>query len=102
MPRLIGMYRDRMFAKTGKDLKYGVGYWNSVARKEIARIAADYHHSVARYVLQCQNRHLVTLGEELSFVDSFVFLHKVRLGDCLSCDIDIADDIPEIVVVLFV
>ena len=25
MPRLIGMYRDRMFAKTGKDLKYGVG-----------------------------------------------------------------------------
>lgn len=51
--------------------------------------------NVYRYVLQCQNRHLVTLGEELSFVDSFVFLHKVRLGDCLSCDIDIADDILE-------
>ncbi|MGM9712538.1 MAG: sensor histidine kinase [Prevotella sp.] len=51
--------------------------------------------NVYRYVLQCHNRHLVTLGEELEFVDSFIFLHKVRLGDCLSCNIDIADSLLE-------
>lgn len=51
--------------------------------------------NVYRYVLQCHDRHLVTLGEELTFLDSFIFLHKVRLGDCLICEIDIPDNLLE-------
>ncbi|MGN1265179.1 MAG: sensor histidine kinase [Muribaculaceae bacterium] len=50
---------------------------------------------VYRYVLQCQSRHLVSLGEELAFAESYVFLHKVRLGDCLNCKIDIPDELRE-------
>lgn len=42
--------------------------------------------SVYRYVLQCQERELVTLREEQEFMDAYLFLHKVRLGDCLDCD----------------
>lgn len=41
---------------------------------------------VYRYVLQCQDKNLVTLGEEVEFMHSYLFLHKVRLGDCLHCD----------------
>lgn len=40
---------------------------------------------VYRYVLQSQDRTLITLGEELQFISSYLFLHKVRLGDCISC-----------------
>lgn len=42
--------------------------------------------SVYRYVLQCQGRNLVSLKEELDFMNSYLFLHKVRLGDCIDCD----------------
>lgn len=42
--------------------------------------------SVYRYVLQCQGRNLVSLKEELDFMNSYLFLHKVRLGDCINCD----------------
>lgn len=42
--------------------------------------------SVYRYVLQCQDRNLMSLKEELDFMNSYLFLHKVRLGDCISCD----------------
>ena len=40
--------------------------------------------SVYRYVLQCQDKTLVTLAEELEFLQSYLFLHEVRLGDCIS------------------
>ena len=46
--------------------------------------------SVYRYVLQCQDKTLVTLTEELEFLQSYLFLHKVRLGDCISCNCCIA------------
>jgi hypothetical protein len=42
--------------------------------------------SVYRYVLQCQGRNLVSLKEELEFMHSYLFLHKVRLGNCIDCD----------------
>lgn len=48
--------------------------------------------NVYRYVLQCQDKTLVTLGDELDFLDAFLFLHKVRLGDCITCDIEVPDD----------
>lgn len=41
---------------------------------------------VYRYVLQSQDKSLVTLGEELEFMRSYLFLHEVRLGNCISCD----------------
>lgn len=45
--------------------------------------------SVYRYVLQCQDKPLVTLGEELEFMKAWLFLHEVRLGNCirLNCEI---------------
>lgn len=47
--------------------------------------------SVYRYVLQCQDRHLMSLREELEFMRAYLFLHKVRLGDCLHCDCHIPE-----------
>ncbi|MCS2661378.1 histidine kinase [Bacteroides fragilis] len=41
---------------------------------------------VYRYILQSQQQRLVTLKSELSFIDSYIFLHKVRLGDCIRID----------------
>lgn len=48
--------------------------------------------SVYRYVLQSQNKTLVTLNEELEFNRSYLFLHEVRLGNCLHCDDKIPAD----------
>lgn len=44
--------------------------------------------SVYRYVLQCQDKTLVTLTEEMEFMRSYLFLHEVRLGNCLTCQSD--------------
>ena len=41
---------------------------------------------VYRYILQSQQLRLVTLESELSFIDSYIFLHKVRLGDCIRIE----------------
>ena len=41
--------------------------------------------TVYRYVLQCQDKTLITLAEEMDFMRSYLFLHRVRLGDCISC-----------------
>lgn len=50
---------------------------------------------VYRYVLQCQERPLVSLASELEFAQAYLFLHEVRLGNCLSCVTDIAPDYME-------
>lgn len=47
---------------------------------------------VYRYVLQCQNVPLVTLNDELEFARSYLFLHEVRLGNCIECNTDIPTD----------
>ena len=41
---------------------------------------------VYRYILQSQQQRLVTIESELSFIDSYIFLHKVRLGDCIRIE----------------
>lgn len=48
--------------------------------------------NVYRYVLQCQDKTLVTLHEELGFMDSYLFLHRVRMGDCITCNLVIPPD----------
>jgi len=40
---------------------------------------------VYRYVLQSQDKTLVALAEELAFLQSYLFLHEVRLGNCITC-----------------
>lgn len=50
---------------------------------------------VYRYVLQVQNRPLVTVGEELHFAEAYLYLHQVRLGDCLGCRTEIPDEVRE-------
>lgn len=46
---------------------------------------------VYRYVLQCQDKNLVSLADELTFLKAYLFLHEVRLGDCIHCDIKISE-----------
>lgn len=41
---------------------------------------------VYRYILQCQQQRLTTLSDELEFFNSYIFLHRVRLGDCICVD----------------
>lgn len=50
---------------------------------------------VYRYVLQAQKKKVVSLREELDFSMAFLFLHKVRLGDCIQCNPDISDEYME-------
>lgn len=51
--------------------------------------------NVYRYVLQCQDKPLVTLGEELEFVRAYLFLHEVRLGNCIKWNSAIPSDFIE-------
>ncbi|MEG0518130.1 MAG: histidine kinase [Bacteroidales bacterium] len=48
--------------------------------------------NVYRYVLQCQDKPLVSLGEELDFAKAYLFLHRVRLGDCIDWKAHIPTD----------
>ncbi len=43
------------------------------------------HHlsDVYRYILQENNQQLTTLQSELDFLQSYLFLHQARLGDCI-------------------
>lgn len=47
---------------------------------------------VYRYILQSQQQRLVTFESELSFIDSYIFLHKVRLGNCIQIENKIDSD----------
>lgn len=56
--------------------------------------AADFARKMSdvyRYVMQCQEKRLVSLEQELDFLKSYIFLHRVRLGECLSTDIHIPE-----------
>lgn len=46
---------------------------------------------VYRYVLQSQHKRLVTLADELHFAAAYLFLHRVRLGDCIRFETHIAE-----------
>lgn len=46
---------------------------------------------VYRYVLRCQESPLVTLREEKEFLDSYIFLHQVRLGDCITLNNELTE-----------
>ena len=65
--------------------------YNPVNAIEFTRNLADTY----RYILYCQDKHTVELNEELQFLDTYVLLQKVRLGDCLQVDNRIADKFGE-------
>lgn len=41
---------------------------------------------VYRYILQCQDQRLASLSDELEFLNAYIFLHQIRLGDCIGLD----------------
>lgn len=50
---------------------------------------------VYRYILQSQQQRLVTLTSELIFLNSYIFLHQVRLGDCIHIDNQLSSELDE-------
>ncbi len=49
--------------------------------------------TVYRYVLQSKNLNLVPVSEELDFLNSYLFLHKTRVGNGLHTEINIPEDV---------
>lgn len=47
---------------------------------------------VYRYVLQSKNHDLIPLDKELAFIDSYIYLHKIRIGKALEFSKDIAEE----------
>lgn len=47
---------------------------------------------IYRYILQQQNRNTATLGEEMEFSNSYLYLYKVRLGECMEIHCDIPEN----------
>lgn len=47
---------------------------------------------VYRYVLQSKNHELIALNKELEFIESFIFLHKVRIGDALEYSVHVSEE----------
>ena len=45
-----------------------------------------------RYVLQCQDKMLISVADELQFINAYLFLHRVRIGDFISVEYNISDN----------
>lgn len=81
-PHFLFNSLNTLIAEIEYDPKNAIGFTKNLSR-------------VYRYVLQCQEKPLVTLGEELEFARSYMFLHAVRLGNCIQWNMDIPDDTHE-------
>lgn len=53
---------------------------------------------VYRYVLQSKNHDLIHLSKELEFIDSFIYLHKVRIGNALDYSVNISEDVKQLMI----
>lgn len=51
---------------------------------------------VYRYVLQSQQQRIVSLSAEIAFLESYMYLHRVRMGDCITIEKRIAGQIDDI------
>lgn len=47
---------------------------------------------VYRYLLENQNKELISIQEELDFLRSYIFLQKIRFGDNLCINIELSDN----------
>lgn len=50
---------------------------------------------VYRYILEIKDRELITLQEELDFLNSYIFLQKIRFGDNLVIKLNIPEHLME-------
>lgn len=53
---------------------------------------------VYRYILQTNKLQWVTLEEEMEFVESYLFLHQIRLSGSFSCELVIESSLQEYVI----
>lgn len=65
--------------------------YNPKKAMEFTRNLSDIY----RYILNCQNHQLVSIQEEVGFIGKYIFLHQVRLGDCIMLDNQIPDSMLE-------
>ncbi|HPI36613.1 MAG TPA: sensor histidine kinase [Ignavibacteriaceae bacterium] len=58
---------------------------SALIKKDAAKAESfiEEFSSVYRYTLEVIDRQIVTLGEEISFADSYFYLQKIRFGDAL-------------------
>lgn len=49
--------------------------------------------SVYRYLLTFRNKHLVSLADEASFINSYLYLYQVRYGKNLIVKVDISEEV---------
>ncbi|MCF8426878.1 MAG: histidine kinase [Bacteroidia bacterium] len=64
--------------------------------EENPKLATDFVQqlaSVYRYLLSQNDKETVSLGEELDFMKSYVFLNQIRFGDNLKVEVSVADNL---------
>lgn len=68
----------------------------SLIRKKNDEITLTYVNKLSdvfRYILQSDKKGLVTLREELAFVDAFKYMMEVRFANKLTYNVDISDEV---------
>ncbi len=62
-------------------------HYNPQRAAEFTQKLADIY----RYMLQRRNDLTVTLKQEMEFIDNYIFLQKIRIGEAIKVDIDISE-----------
>ncbi|HOT14545.1 MAG TPA: histidine kinase [Bacteroidales bacterium] len=52
----------------------------------------DKFSKIYRYVLDSSDKMLITVRQELDFINSYIFLQKIRFGDAINIDIQIESE----------
>jgi len=63
-------------------------HFNPAGAEVFARKMSDIY----RYVLQSKDKTTVTIKEELQFIESYTFLHNIRLGDAIRLEVDFSKE----------
>lgn len=63
--------------------------------KEVAVEFVRKLSKVYRYILEIKDRELITLSEELDFLNSYIFLQKIRFGDNLVIKLSLPEHLIE-------
>ena len=63
--------------------------------KEQSKAYLDKFADVYRFILQNENSELIPLSRELEFLESYVYLIKIRFEDTISIEINIPDDLAQ-------
>lgn len=61
-------------------------------RKEMSLEYVQKLSEIFRYILKSEERPLVTLRDELNFINSFIYMQKVRFGDNFNCRFNIPEN----------